>query len=267
MEVLTSSEKLTSLLKRLRTGAKGVLLCDYDGTLAPFRDDPREACSYPWVPDILRDIAAGGTRLALVTGRTADDLLQLVRLHGVEVWGSHGRERVYPDGRRWTWKPDPVFDRVLDKIENELRQAAPGSRLERKVGCLALHWRGRSPAESEWLQKTAEQLREQFDTEGVLIVKPFHMGMELQIPGPDKGSVIATILDEEKGRDIAVCYMGDDRTDEDAFEALGNKGLCVLMSRFPRPTRADIRLENQDEVRAFLEQWNDAARGGCGHGK
>jgi len=77
--------------------------------------------------------------------------------------------------------------------------------------------------------------------------------------------VVSTILDEEKGADIAVCYMGDDQTDEDAFQELGERGLNVLVSPTPRLTFADVRLETGDEVRLFLEQWRDAVRGGCDH--
>lgn len=267
MEILTHSGKLLSFVEQLRTGAKGVLLCDFDGTLAPFHDDPGNARPHQWVPGVLGDIAAQGTRVAIVTGRAADDLRRLLDLNMVEVWGSHGRERIWPDGRRWRYEPDPELERVLDRIEQELRRLAPDKRFERKVGCLAVHWRGLPDCDIEWLRSTAQRLRQEFDRQGALIVKPFQMGIEFQTPGPNKGTVVSTALDEERGRNVAACYMGDDQTDEDAFQALGERGLSILVSPVSKITFADVRLETENEVRGFLERWRDAVRGDFNHGK
>jgi trehalose-6-phosphatase len=59
----------------------------------------------------------------------------------------------------------------------------------------------------------------------------------------------------------AVAYLGDDRTDEDAFAALAGRGLAVLVRDRDRPTEADIRLRPPDEVVAFLSRWVRETRG------
>jgi len=51
-----------------------------------------------------------------------------------------------------------------------------------------------------------------------------------------------------------VAYLGDDFTDEDAFEELGAHGLKVLVRAEPRETKADVRLEPPEELLSFLDR-------------
>lgn len=268
MEILRQPEKFSLLLHRLRNGAKGILFCDYDGTLAPFQEDPKAARPYPWVSELLREIVATGkSRVIIVTGRTIRDLLQLLSIEKLEIWGSHGRERFRPDGLWWTWEPDPKEEQILDQIHCELGQVLPDIRVERKVGCLAVHWRGLMSQDVQRLQQIIEETLRKWDCGGVVKRKPFHMGIELQVPGPNKGNAVSTVLAEEFGQAVATCYLGDDLTDEAAFKALGDDGVNILVSATARPTLADIRLENEDEVRVFLEGWRDATKGGADDGR
>ena len=50
-------------------------------------------------------------------------------------------------------------------------------------------------------------------------------------------------------------YLGDDLTDEYAFQQLSNRGLKVLVREEPRETLADIRLTPPDELVCFLGKW------------
>lgn len=265
MEILKNPEKLIGTLEKLRGGARGILLCDYDGTLAPFRDDPLSATPYVWVPELLGEIRRMGVRVALVTGRKAAELLSLVPLSSLEVWGSHGRERVKGDGCYVAWPCDAAASAVLDDVENDLRNLMPDVRLERKVGSLAIHWRGLSEDHRTLLRAIIRQVRQRCDPTGTLEVKPFHLGCELQIPGPNKGDVVRTILSEESPADVAAVYLGDDFTDEDAFAALGERGLSILVNERPRPTYADIRLEGEKEVLEFLQAFCEAVKGGVSY--
>lgn len=53
----------------------------------------------------------------------------------------------------------------------------------------------------------------------------------------------------------AIAYLGDDLTDEDAFQALDTRGLRVLVRDALRPTAADIWLQPPDELLDFLRSW------------
>jgi trehalose-phosphatase len=47
-------------------------------------------------------------------------------------------------------------------------------------------------------------------------------------------------------------YIGDDLTDEDAFEALANKGITILVSASERDSKAQYFLKNVEDVKRFL---------------
>jgi trehalose-6-phosphatase len=56
-----------------------------------------------------------------------------------------------------------------------------------------------------------------------------------------------------------IAYLGDDRTDEDAFHALRGRGLTVLVRDQPRPTLAEVQLRPPQELIQFFRDWLAAA--------
>ena len=67
----------------------------------------------------------------------------------------------------------------------------------------------------------------------------------------------------ELGDGAAIAYLGDDATDEDAFAALGERGLSVLVAPRPRPTFARAWLTAPVEVLEFLADWAAACSRGA----
>lgn len=262
MEFLKPDVDAEAFFARLAGGARGVLLCDYDGTLAPFRDIPAEAVPYAWAPSLLEAISAAGTRVLLVTGRAADDLAAVFPVKGLEVWAAHGRERRFPDGRVSLLPAEPAAEQALNGLQQRLAAALSAARCERKPGALAVHVRGLSP---DLVARTEREVRRLAATPDArpLQLLPFNGGWEFRAAGADKGLAVKTILEEERESDPVVAYIGDDRTDEDAFAALGSRGLKVLVSAEPKPTSADIRLHGEEEVREFLTHWLMSAKEGC----
>ncbi len=66
-------------------------------------------------------------------------------------------------------------------------------------------------------------------------------------------------LDDE---DVLPFYVGDDVTDEDAFRALADGGIGVIVGTPSYGTSADYRLRDTDEVKQFLAELIDQLRGG-----
>ena len=67
----------------------------------------------------------------------------------------------------------------------------------------------------------------------------------------DKGKALMHLLQAlglDEAEDILPVYIGDDRTDEDAFRVLRGFGVGVLVSRRARPTDAEFALSDPDEV-------------------
>lgn len=251
---------LENFFERLGHARDRVLLLDYDGTLAPFHVDRDAAVPYPGVREALRNIMETNTRLVLISGRWIKDLIPLLALkHVPEIWGSHGWERVMPDGHYHIAQPDARALEGLAEADTWSEEIiALGGRIEQKPACLAIHWRGLDP-------KSVEQIRAKVIENWTLVARQtglkvytFDGGLELRVPGRNKGYAVGTIL-RETGNDPAVAYLGDDFTDEDAFRALKGKGLCVLVRADLRPTLADLWLRPPDELLEFLRRWTEIA--------
>ena len=90
--------------------------------------------------------------------------------------------------------------------------------------------------------------------EAGLNLKLFDGGIELGVPGKDKGTAVQTIL-REMGDDAVTAYLGDDFTDEDAFSSINGKGLGILVRTEFRPTKAAVWLKPPRELLQFLDYW------------
>ena len=96
MQVLTPRIDWVEFLEGISRAPGRVLMLDYDGTLAPFQVRPERATPYPGVREALEDLVEdGGTRVVIVSGRPAADLVPLLGLRQTpEIWGGHGWERL-----------------------------------------------------------------------------------------------------------------------------------------------------------------------------
>jgi trehalose-phosphatase len=254
------SSPLNDFFRRLAAAPRRILISDYDGTLAPFRVERGQAIPYPSVKEALQGIVAGGARLALITGRTAHDLAALVDFpQPLEIWGSHGSERLHRDGRLERFPLTEGQRAGLERALEQARRIAPEERIEVKYGCLALHWRGEKPEVFARWEAGVRRSWEGLTGSGELALLRFDSGLELRATNYDKGTAVSTILNETP--DAVAAYLGDDLTDEDAFRAIKGRGLAVLVRAEPRETAADIRLSPPEELLEFLSQWRSAATG------
>jgi trehalose-phosphatase len=239
-----------------------VLLLDYDGTLAPFRVNPAQAIPYPGVESALDElIAAGHTRVVIVSGRWTRDLLPLINLRQrPEIWGAHGWERLLPDGAHHLRQLPPAALTALvaaDDWAEELE--AIGGRTERKPASIAFHWRGLSGRQVAALRSEIGRRWLELGQPRELALLEFDGGMELRADGVHKGDVVQTLL-QECGASTAMAYLGDDHTDEDAFRAMPRDGAAILVRETLRPTAAQLWLQPPHELLAFLRRWDEAAR-------
>ena len=242
---------------RLRSAVRRVLLLDYDGTLAPFTIQRENAEPYTGVREALVGIIDAGSRVVLVTGRSARNLLTLLRLTRTpEIWGAHGMERLHPDGRLERIPLRFNATRGLKTALERARQAGFQQQLERKYGCLALHWRGMSPADIQVVESEIVRRWSPLTQDGSLEFRRFDGGLELRAAGHGKGEVVQMVLAEEKNRPAAA-YLGDDLTDEDAFRAVKGCGLALLVRSEWRKSEADAWIRPPDELLEFLHRWRE----------
>ncbi|MGH9442244.1 MAG: trehalose-phosphatase, partial [Thermoanaerobaculia bacterium] len=176
----------------------------------------------------------------------------------LELWGSHGLEHRSASGSPAAPTPNEnegflareaawIADRGWDKV------------LERKPFGLALHGRAFPAAFQAARRAVLPRWSAAADGRN-LEIRAFDGGMELRPRGAHKGQVVERVL-EDVGPLAPVASLGDDATDEDAFEAIRGRGLGVLVRHESRPTLADVWIRPPTELADFLEAWSSADGG------
>ena len=255
MGVLDREAIYISFRQQLKDAPERILMLDYDGTMAPFHADRTHAFPYPEIPPLLSEIMNAGTRLVLVTGRPSRELVMLCGLYPhPEIWGSHGLERLMPNGDYLVVTLPAKEEAALLNAADVVRRLGHEANLELKPGGVALHWRGLEPADAEKIRIQVSQKWQPLTEDQALKLLQFDGGLEIRVSNTDKGYAVKSIL-KESSPGAAVAYLGDDLTDEDAFHALKDRGLRVLVRPQHRPTAADLWLKPPEELGEFLHQW------------
>lgn len=256
MKVLNTDIDLDLFFMQINAAEHKALLLDYDGTLAPFHVNPARAVPYPGIHEILNKILQRhDIRLVIISGRWTKDLLPLLQLNKTpEVWGSHGLEHLKSDGSYEIESIDEKFFNALASANEWIDRIGLADRCEKKPGCLAIHWRGLD-------RREVADMKNKIDSKRALITKSwglrlidFDGGMEIRVPGINKGNAVKKILNEMDKETIAA-YLGDDLTDEDAFKSIKGNGIGLLVREEFRPTEADIWIKPPDELLSFLSAW------------
>ncbi len=260
----TEAGKLENFFSSLRNAKAPLLLLDYDGTLADFRIDRFTARPWAGVRELLTQIQNDGrTQLRVITGRPASEINPLLQLASpVEVWGLHGAERLYTDGRRELQEAPPEAAQKLEELRVILRRNAFGGLFEDKPNAAVMHWRGHSAHSSRQIEQKTRALFEPAALVSGLSLLPFESGIELRA-GRDKGGAISAIA-EVSPAETPVAFLGDDLTDECGFRSVNrmcNPHVTVLVRRALRDTAAEIWLRPPDQLRWFLRQWIYALNG------
>ena len=240
---------------RRRPQRAGVL-SDFDGTLAPIVADPAAAEALPGAAATLARLAARYGRVAVISGRPVAYLAgQFGTPPGLVLVGLYGLERLtdgvmseHPDAHRWR--------AVVDRVAEEAAAAAPpGVHVEHKGLSVTLHTR-RAPAAAPWVDDWAARAAAATG----LLAEPGRRSVELRPPvDADKGTVLA-----ELAADLdAVCFLGDDRGDLPAFDALrrlaarGLDTVAVAVDSDEAPaalvTAADVVVEGPSGALRLLE--------------
>ncbi len=248
-------ESFEEIGERVR-GRRAAAFLDYDGTLTPIVSRPEDARLSGEMREILARLAARCT-VALVSGRGLDDVRGLVGIGGIYYAGSHGFEIAGPDGFHMDNEEAGRFLDDLDAaqawLEEELADV-PGALVERKKFTVAVHYRNVADEHLEAVEKAVAEAHRRHRcfrrTEGKKVY-------ELQ-PDIDwhKGRAVEWLMDALNlvGPGYVPLYVGDDITDEDAFEVLKAGGITVVVGDGSRRTHAQYRLADTGEVGSFISR-------------
>lgn len=248
-------DKITARL----SDAPGVLLClDFDGTLAPIVDDPDEATMAADCRSILERLPTDpSTEVAVISGRGIDDLRERAGVDDVVYAGNHGLELYRSDQTEVVPEADEqrqAIDDICDAIEDRT-SSIPGTVVERKGVTATVHYR---QVPEDDVGEVIEVVKEVVaDADGEFEVLG---GKEIREIRPhvdwDKGSVVE-LLAEDVPDDWERIYVGDDTTDEDAFEVVEPDGLGILVGD-DTDTAASVCVRDQSDVADFLELVEDS---------
>jgi trehalose 6-phosphate phosphatase len=240
------------------------LVTDVDGTIAPIVLDPTQSAVRPGSRDALAALAHQLDFVAVLTGREPEVARAMVGLETIEYFGIHGMVRwsdegplVHPDAGR--------FVEVIRSAARTVRERLdlPGILIEVKGPTLAVHYRQtRNPTAMH--QLILQELGP-IATQAGLAIFEGRMVVELRPPPPlGKGW---TIEDIACNRDLAsLIYLGDDRTDIEAFEAIrdwreeapGRYGVALAVASTEMPhalvLAADFVLDEVTGVELLLRE-------------
>lgn len=234
---------------RLRA-ADIALFLDVDGTLLEIEREPGAVHVPERLCRILDDLqAATGGALALVSGRSLDQLDRLFSPLRFSAAGLHGLEHRNLGFATVRAAPDPaVFEGARRRLA-AFAEAKEGVLLEDKGLTLALHYRN-APELADAAIAVAEQAVA--ESAGALVLLHGKMVCELKPPGIDKGGAIADFLDEPPFAGRLPVFAGDDVTDEAGFATINQRGGISIRIGDGRATAAMFGHDDVTAMQAWL---------------
>ena len=234
--------------------ADGLLCClDFDGTLAEISEDPEGVEPLPACEAAVADLSEqSGTRVAVISGRALADVRGRVGVEGIWYAGNHGLEIhrdgetvVHPDAEERRSAVQSVCSAVSDRLADE-----PGCWVEEKGVTATIHYR-EAPAGAGERVEAAVRSAVRSVGDGLELTDAKE-AVEIR-PAVDRGKGDAVEEFRERVADgYLPMYVGDDTTDESAFEAVADDGVGVHVGD-GRDTAATHRLSGPPAVAEFLE--------------
>ncbi|CAI0413719.1 unnamed protein product [Linum tenue] len=276
---------------------KIAVFLDYDGTLSPIVDDPDQALMSEEMRSAVRNVAKYFPT-AIISGRSRDKVYELVGLRELYYAGSHGMDIMGPtiqtvptdhhlnscvesttdqQGKEVNlFQPAREFISMIDEVFRTLVENTKdikGSKVENHKFCTSVHYRNVDEKNWPTIAQRVHDILKDYPrlrlTHGrkVLEVRP-----EIEW---DKGKAVEFLLeslDLSDVENVLPIYIGDDRTDEDAFKVLrqGKRGYGILVSSVAKESSAFYSLRDPTEVMRFLNSlvvWKRLLEGGGSGGK
>lgn len=227
---------------------------DYDGTLTPIVRRPELAVLDGAVRAAVARLASC-CPVAVISGRDRPDVEAMVGVPGLVYAGSHGFDIRGPGGaveNRIGEEHRPELEAARDAIAAAI-QGVPGAWIEPKRHSFAVHYRetppGRVGEVAGAVQAAVARHPRLRTTEGKRV---FEVQPRLDW---DKGKAVLWLLQALGLEGRRPVYVGDDLTDEDAFRAVRDRGIGILVRDGDRPTWAHYTVRDAGEVRRLLEAW------------
>jgi trehalose-phosphatase len=226
------------------------LFLDYDGTLTPIVETPDRAVLSEEMRDTLNRLKEV-VPVAIISGRSLEDLRKMVAVEGIYYAGNHGAE-IY-DGENVIVSKETELERQrMNELVEKLRKTfkdIEGVIVEDKGITTSVHFRRVKVKELGRLVRLFNDIiREYSETFRVTTGKKV---FEIRpLSAWNKGEAVEWIL-QRYGHGMMPIYLGDDVTDEDAFKVVQGRGISIGVGL---NCRVDYYIRDYKEVREFLEE-------------
>lgn len=254
LRALPSALESFADISRQAEGKRLAVFLDYDGTLTPIVDTPEQAVMAEEVRKTVQELARH-CPVGIISGRDLEDVRDKVRIDSIFYAGSHGFDIAGPKGVLSEHVVGEDFLPALDKAEKNLSRqlgSVPGLLVERKKFAIAIHYRLVEPDKVAEVATVVDDIAARYPT----LRKSSGKKIIELLPRMDwhKGKALFSLLNalQLDGDEVLPLYIGDDVTDEDAFKALADRGIGIVVQGDSNETAAAFGLGDPDEVRRFL---------------
>ncbi len=260
-DALASFDQLVGVLGAHRPA----LFFDFDGTLSKIVDQPDQATLVDGAAEALRALASRYP-VGVLSGRDLADIRARVGIAGLWYAGSHGFEMVAPDGTYHSNETAAQAIDVLRRAAGELTEQLAdisGVSVEHKRYAVAVHYRNAAPDAAGAVRTVVRDVGERRGLKMTAGRKVVELRPNVDW---DKGKTLEWILDKVTGGVISPIvigetllpiFIGDDLTDEDAFDSVQHNGIGIVVRHTEdgdRATAARYSLNDPDQVREFLDR-------------
>jgi trehalose-phosphatase len=245
-------------IKKDLRGKHLYLFLDFDGTLTAIRRRPEAVKLGKSTGDILKKLVSEkDISVAIISGRKLKEARKLVGIKDIIYAGNHGLETEGPDVKFTVpeaAKAKKLISLIRKKLEKELR-LYEGVLVEDKTLTLSVHYRMARKSKVKEIERVFKNITIPYKSSGRIAVTKGKKVWEVRPPVRwNKGNIAAHLLGQKKKKlkkRIVSFYIGDDKTDEDAFRKLRRGSYTVKVGK--GKTRASYCLQDIKEVRKFLK--------------
>ncbi len=248
-----------SKIKELLSNKFILLLLDYDGTLTPIVKTPSKAIIHKDTKELLQKLSRSPyCKIGIISGRKLENIKNIVGINGIIYAGNHGLE-IEGAKIKFESQVSPRLKLIIRNIATDMQKqllGIKGALIEDKGLTLSIHYRLVGKKDMPAFEKIISEVINPYIARDKIKVNSGKKVYEIKPPVKwDKGKVALWFLARQQfilgKKDVLPIYIGDDKTDEDAFKALKRKGLMVFVGR-SGSSKADYYLKNTKEVIKFL---------------
>ncbi len=246
-----------TVLNQIKNSNLTFLFLDFDGTLVNFKTDPQKVKINGKVQKIIQYFQDNKKfEVVLITGRKLKDIKEKVNIKKINFAAVHGLHLQFQDGTEKIIKKAIRIETQLNEIKKEAEKLFSdknGVFLEDKKFTVAFHYRAVSKQKRSQLKNKFLSLVEKYNFGNIETIEGDNV-IEVRPTKWNKGDAVKVYLKRKSNTNsIFPIYIGDDTTDEDAFQYLNQKGLTIYVKNDSNlKTNASYWIKNPEDVIRFL---------------